>query len=228
MLNKKENKLIDLNNKTINIIVRDSKGNNKYTESIKYNKNIYENLDDIRNYVVKKFNIDICPCCCYDFNTKRNILYNMSKEKYDFIYWKIDFYTLSFKEAFHYTRNNPITVVVIFDLSDGIGGTDSFSLWDRIELLKILISIIVKLKRVYKIKKNPFAELKKIYYIDEELIKAVIILGDEWKIGFITSEEIKYKKIIESTIMRKLGYKKIKNKWKRINEYYININKLFY
>lgn len=34
-----------------------------------------------------------------------------------------------------------------------------------------------------------------------------------WRLGFISTEEFKYKKIIEYSIMRKLGYKKTGDKW---------------
>lgn len=34
-----------------------------------------------------------------------------------------------------------------------------------------------------------------------------------WRLGFISTEEFKHKKIVEYSIMKKLGYKKVGDKW---------------
>ena len=74
-----------------------------------------------------------------------------------------------------------------------------------------------------KIAINPFKELNKEYHVGENMIKETILLGDKWQIGFISSEEIKNKKLIEKSIMRKLGYKKQENNWIKAKEEKFNI-----
>ena len=224
---KDKKNLIYPNDKIINIIVRDINGNNRYLETIKYNEKKHKSLDDIGSYITKKFNSAIGLCCCYDFNTKRNIIYNKTKGNNDFINWKIDFYNLSIKEAFHYTYDNSITVVVL-DFEFGLGGAGELSLLVKIEVFRLIITIIKKIRNILKIVINPFAELNKRYHVDEDLVKATILLGSTWKVGFITTEEIENKKLIETSIMRKLGYKKCKDKWIMINKIYPDIDKLYY
>lgn len=215
--------------KLINIIVRDTKGNNKYSESILYNR--YEksliNLEDIGTYITEKFNSDISPYCCYDFKTRCKILYGKAKENNDFIDWKTDFYNISIKDAFHYIYNTPITIIVI-DSEFGIGNATGLSLLDKIQILQIIISIVKKIYVLIKIAKSPFKELKKKYHVEENMIKETILLGSEWKFGFISVEEIKNKNLIEKSIMKKLGYKKVKSKWVKIKETPFDIDKLYY
>lgn len=224
--------LIYPNKKLINIIVRDINGNNKYSESILYDDYEKElvNLDDVGTYITEKFNSNISPCCCYDFKTKCKILYAKAKENKDFLDWKTDFFRISIREAFHYLHNNPITIIII-DSEYGIGNATGSSLLDKIQILQIIISIIKKIYVFIKIAINPFKELNKEYHVGENMIKETILLGDKWQIGFISSEEIKNKKLIEKSIMRKLGYKKQENNWIKAKEEKFNIydmNKLYY
>lgn len=221
--------LIYPNKKLINIIVRDINGNNKYSESIFYDdceKKLVK-LEDVGNYITEKFNSNISPCCCYDFKTKCKIIYAKAKENNDFIDWKTDFYNISIKDAFHYIYNNPITIIVI-DSEFGIGNATGLSLLDKIQILQIIISIVKKIYVLIKIAKSPFKELKKKYHVEENMIKETILLGSEWKFGFISVEEIKNKNLIEKSIMKKLGYKKVKSKWVKIKETPFDIDKLYY
>lgn len=217
------------NKKRINVIIRDINGNNEYVDTIVYdgNEEKYKSLDDICYYITKKFRSDICPYCCYDFKTRCNILYAKAKEKNDFIDWKIDFYSLPIKTVFHYRCNKPITIIVI-NSESRIGCTGGLSLFDTVTMLSFIIE---KMKRLYvliKISKNPFSELDKEYHIGEDIIKATILLGNKWKFGFISSEKIQNKKLIEKSIMKKLGYKKYRNYWIKTKEENFIIEKLFY
>ncbi len=221
--------LIYPNKKLINIIVRDINGNNKYSESILYDdceKKLVK-LEDVGNYITEKFNSNISPCCCYDFKTKCKILYAKAKENNDFIDWKIEFYNISIKDAFRYVHNNPITIIVI-DSEFGIGSATGLSLLDKIQILQIIISIVKKIYVLIKIAINPFKELNKKYHVEENMIKETILLGQQWKIGFISSEEIKNKKLIEKSIMKKLGYKLKESNWIKEKKENFNIDKLYY
>ena len=221
--------LIYPNKKLINIIVRDINGNNKYSESILYDdceKKLVK-LEDVGNYITEKFNSNISPCCCYDFKTKCKILYAKAKENNDFIDWKIEFYNISIKDAFRYVHNNPITIIVI-DSEFGIGSATGLSLLDKIQILQIIISIVKKIYVLIKIAINPFKELNKKYHVEENMIKETILLGQQWKMGFISSEEIKNKKLIEKSIMKKLGYKLKESNWIKEKKENFNIDKLYY
>ena len=221
--------LIYPNKKLINIIVRDINGNNKYSESILYDdceKKLVK-LEDVGNYITEKFNSNISPCCSYDFKTKCKILYAKAKENNDFIDWKIEFYNISIKDAFRYVHNNPITNIVI-DSEFGIGSATGLSLLDKIQILQIIISIVKKIYVLIKIAINPFKELNKKYHVEENMIKETILLGQQWKIGFISSEEIKNKKLIEKSIMKKLGYKLKESNWIKEKKENFNIDKLYY
>ena len=221
--------LIYPNKKLINIIVRDINGNNKYSESILYDdceKKLVK-LEDVGNYITEKFNSNISPCCCYDFKTKCKILYAKAKENNDFIDWKIEFYNISIKDAFRYVHNNPITIIVI-DSEFGIGSATGLSLLDKIQILQIIISIVKKIYVLIKIAINPFKELNKKYHVEENMIKETILLGQQWKIGFISSEEIKNKKLIEKSIMKKLGYKLKESNWIKEKKENFSIDKLYY
>lgn len=221
--------LIYPNKKLINIIVRDINGNNKYSESILYDdceKKLVK-LEDVGNYITEKFNSNISPCCCYDFKTKCKILYAKAKENNDFIDWKIEFYNISIKDAFRYVHNNPITIIVI-DSEFGIGSATGLSLLDKIQILQIIMSIVKKIYVLIKIAINPFKELNKKYHVEENMIKETILLGQQWKMGFISSEEIKNKKPIEKSIMKKLGYKLKESNWIKEKKENFNIDKLYY
>ena len=221
--------LIYPNKKLINIIVRDINGNNKYSESILYDdceKKLVK-LEDVGNYITEKFNSNISPCCCYDFKTKCKILYAKAKENNDFIDWKIEFYNISIKDAFRYVHNNPITIIVI-DSEFGIGSATGLSLLDKIQILQIIMSIVKKIYVLIKIAINPFKELNKKYHVEENMIKETILLGQQWKMGFISSEEIKNKKLIEKSIMKKLGYKLKESNWIKEKKENFNIDKLYY
>ena len=221
--------LIYPNKKLINIIVRDINGNNKYSESILYDdceKKLVK-LEDVGNYITEKFNSNISPCCCYDFKTKCKILYAKAKENNDFIDWKIEFYNISIKDAFRYVHNNPITIIVI-DSEFGIGSATGLSLLDKIQILQIIISIVKKIYVLIKIAINPFKELNKKYHVEENMIKETILLGQQWKMGFISSEEIKNKKLIEKSIMKKLGYKLKESNWIKEKKENFSIDKLYY
>ena len=60
------------------------------------------------------------------------------------------------------------------------------------------------------------------------MIKETILLGQQWKIGFISSEEIKNKKLIEKSIMKKLGYKLKESNWIKEKKENFSIDKLYY
>ena len=184
-------------------------------------------LEDVGNYITEKFNSNISPCCCYDFKTKCKILYAKAKENNDFIDWKIEFYNISIKDAFRYVHNNPITIIVI-DSEFGIGSATGLSLLDKIQILQIIISIVKKIYVLIKIAINPFKELNKKYHVEENMIKETILLGQQWKMGFISSEEIKNKKLIEKSIMKKLGYKLKESNWIKEKKENFSIDKLYY
>ena len=206
-------------NKRINILLKDTNDNIIYAETIEYNENKHKSCLDIANYISNKFKYKPGLCCNYDETTISNYIYNNAKTNWDFINWEINLDNIDIKEAFKGQADNSITVTMI-NVPYGLGNTGNFPISELLELLIAIIKTIFWVVRYYKIVKNPYKKLQEKYHINKGFINRTISLGNSWECGFISKDEFEFKKTIEKSIMKKLGYKKKETKWIKVNETY--------
>lgn len=199
--------------KRINIILKDTYGNIIYAETMDYNEKKHKSCSDIANYISNKFDYRPGLCCNYDETTKINYIYNDAKANGDFINWKIDFNNVDIKDAFKGQPDNSITVTIV-NVPYGLGNSGSFAPSEVITLIKVVIWIVKYCIYVM----NPYKKLREHYHKEKEFINRTILLGDTWKYGFISNENFEFKKTVEKSIMKKLGYKNKNNCWKKINK----------
>lgn len=205
--------------KRINIILKDTKDNIIYTETIEYNEKKYKTCIDIANYISTKFDYKPGLCCNYDDTTQSNYIYNDAKINKDFINWKIDFNSIDIKDAFKGQVDNSITLIMI-NVPYGLGNAGGFTLSELFGLLITLGKIITWIIRYFRTIRNPYKKLHEKYHRDKVFIDRTISLGNTWKCGFISNDEFEFKKTIEKSIMKKLGYKKKETNWIKVNETY--------
>lgn len=194
---------------TINIIVKNEFGEICYVTTLKYNSKKMKDFDDIVSFVIRTLRWPKSVFCDYDAKTKQRIIVNDSMNKTGQLDWKIDFSKLKFKEVSRSNANSSITVIAVcYPVSVGLGSGIGEVLTCA-EFLKIIFSIALRL--YYYI--FPYKLLSKKYNFSKLFIMDTIKHCKTWRLGFISTEEFKYKKMIEYSIMRKLGYKKTGDKW---------------
>ena len=194
---------------TINIIAKEGSGKICYVKMLKYDSEKMKNFDDVTSFIMKTLKWPKSVFCDYDVDTKQYIIVSNSISRNGQLDWKIDFRKLNFNEVFRFSENPSITVVAVcYPVSLGLGaGVGEVLTW--VEFLKIIFSIAIQL--YYYI--FPYKLLSKKYGFSRSFIVGTISRCRAWRLGFISTEEFKYKKIIEYSIMRKLGYKKTGDKW---------------
>ena len=194
---------------TINIIAKEGSGKICYVKMLKYDSEKMKNFDDVTSFIMKTLKWPKSVFCDYDVDTKQYIIVSNSISRNGQLDWKIDFRKLNFNEVFRFSENPSITVVAVcYPVSLGLGaGFGEVLTW--VEFLKIIFSIAIQL--YYYI--FPYKLLSKKYGFSRSFIVGTISRCRAWRLGFISTEEFKYKKIIEHSIMKKLGYKKTGDKW---------------
>lgn len=194
---------------TINIIVKNEFGEICYVKTLKYDPKKMKDFDDIVSFVISTLKWPKSVFCDYDAKTKQRIIVNDSMNKTGQLDWKIDFSKLEFKEVSRFNANSSITIIAVcypvsVGLGSGIGEVLTFA-----EFLKIIFSMVLRL--YYYI--FPYKLLSKKYNFSKLFIMDTIKHCKTWRLGFISTEEFKHKKIVEYSIMKKLGYKKVGDKW---------------
>lgn len=194
---------------TINIIAKEESGKICYVKMLEYDSKKMKNFDDVTSFIMKTLKWPKSVFCDYDVDTKQYIIVSNSISRNGQLDWKIDFRKLNFNEVFRFSENPSITVVAVcYPVSLGLGaGVGEVLTW--VEFLKIIFSIAIQL--YYYI--FPYKLLSKKYGFSRSFIVGTISRCRAWRLGFISTEEFKYKKIIEHSIMKKLGYKKTGDKW---------------
>lgn len=194
---------------TINIIAKEESGKICYVKMLKYDSKKMKNFDDVVSFIMKTLKWPKSVFCDYDVDTKQYIIVSNSISRSGKLDWKIDFSKLNFKEVFRFSENPSVTVIAAcYPVSLGVGaGVGEVLTW--VEFLKIIFSIAIQL--YYYI--FPYKLLSKKYGFSKLFIVGTISRCRAWRLGFISTEEFKYKKIIEHSIMKKLGYKKTGNRW---------------
>ena len=194
---------------TINIIVKNEFGEICYAITLKYDPKKMKDFDDIVSFVISTLKWPKSVFCDYDAKTKQRIIVNDSMNKTGQLDWKIDFRKLKFKEVSRSNANSSITVIAVcYPVPVGLG----FGIGEVLtcaEFLKIIFSMFLRL--YYYI--FPYKLLSKKYNFSNLFIMDTITHCKTWRLGFISTEEFKHKKIVEYSIMKKLGYKKVDDKW---------------
>ena len=198
---------------TINIIAKEESGKVYYVETIKYDPEEMKDFDDIVSFIIKTLKWPKSVFCDYDVDTKQRILVNNSISKIGQLDWKINFNKLNFKEVFSFSEISSITVIALcYPVPLGLGSGVS----EVLTCVEFFKSILLMIQRLYYYI-FPYKLLSKKYGFSKLFIVGTITRCGIWRLGFISTEEFKYKKMIEHSIMRKLGYKKAGGKWMNDN-----------
>ena len=202
--------------KTINIIAENPYGKTIYAESVCYDSKKYKKLEDISEYIKKKLKWPDCVICKYDNYTQQSMLVCDAISKNGSINWLLPFWEIDIIDAFGKTSDDMISVIAVcFEWTPGLGaGPDTILaliefLKAFIEFLKILGYLFFAVYYFF----FPYKLLLKKYKVNEIFVKDTIKIRTEWDKGFISIDNFRYKNVIEYSIMKKLGYKKVGDKW---------------
>lgn len=212
----------------LNVIIRDFDNLVVNLYNIKFNKKIID-LEELSNYLNSKFSSEgLFFSCEYDIECKKKYLYELSK-----INGKLnldtDFQYLTFKQYYKVTKKSPLTITG-FLVGGGAGGPGMlqglqtfFFIRDVIVLFSTIFYVIILLVL-------PFRKIKKKYGYGKNFVGDIINSQEEWAFGFFDMKRIKFNKLLEFSVMHKLGYK-LKNKiWikNQIFDFTENYNKYDY
>lgn len=197
------------NTSIINIIAKNSYGETLYVESISKNLSKYTNINDIGKYIEEKLKWPKCTICRYDKVTQQLLLVYDAVAKKGEIDWNLDTSSIHIDQAVERMDDGIVTIIVIcFEGCVGLGCAPE-SIVTMIEFLRLLAYPILAVYNYI----FPFHIMSKKYKISKDFIKDTITIRKNWNVGFISVEDFCYKKIIERSIMKKLGYRKIGQKW---------------
>lgn len=202
----------------INLIIRNQDNLVKSVETIDFNKKKFNDCDSFYDFFngYYKPEIDRVNRCrlgySVDFDNESKIEYlsclAKKKEKFDL---SIGLYDITFEDYFKVTKNKPLTLNLKACVT-GIGDAGTFleffellsSVW---KIAKFIFFFIV----FFLIYFFPFFFIRKNHYYGKNFIISVITRKDNWNYGFLKSDKISFNKVLEYSIMKKLGYK-LKNK----------------
>lgn len=212
----------------INIIVRNEKNLVEDLVSLKYDSKKFKNFNMVSEYLQKKYKKK-CEYyeCEYDIECKKEYIYCLTKKNKS-IDLDIDFSELEFEEYYRITKTDTLTINSVRG-SGGIGAVEEI-----IKILEILIFLWSLLKNFINLIKSllvyffPFYNIKKEYDYGKNFICDIILKSENWNYGFLNLEKIKFKKLLEKSIMRKLGYELKNKKWVSgvmCSDVYRNLNK---
>lgn len=142
-----------------------------------------------------------------DDQTEKNMIIFYAKKNHK-INWFIDYEKIKLKNYFTASNRNEI-------FFNAVGGYGSASGFEWLEIISKIIKVIFFiLKNLYKILRVlSYKKMEKYTSRSKEFIVDVIKSSEKWSCGFITSENFKFKKIVEYFIMKDLGYKRKKGFW---------------
>lgn len=194
---------------TINIITKEESGKVYYVKALKYDPKKMKDFDDVIAFIIKTLKWPKSVYCNYDAKTIQCIIKNDALNKTGQLDWKINFSKLKFKDAFRLNGNSPITIVAVcYPVAIGLGSGIDEEL-GYVELSKIIFSII----RCLYYCVFPYKLLLRKYNFSRLFIADTIKQCEVWRLGFISTEEFRYKKIVEYSIMKKLRYNKVGDRW---------------
>ena len=196
----------------INIIAKNTFGETIYVESIKYASDI-TSFKEISEHVKKKLGWPEYIQCGYDRKTRQLITVSQAELTDGKINWSLNFNAINFDDAFAATHSQPITVITICHKEGGGLGGGIGTVSAIVDLSIKTAKIIGYLALAIYYYKKPYKLLAKRYGLDKSYVIDTIKQRQKWGTGFISIEEFRYKQVIETSIMRRLGYKKIGKEW---------------
>lgn len=170
---------------------------------IKKNKNI--RVLELKDYINEKDFFGGSIELFFDDNYKKYIISNYGRRSQK-INWRFDFNKLKLAELFEVLNVDEIMIEAVYDETGDESGVDPLSIIDTIKFIWNLIKNI-KLYLAYK-------SIEKHSGYSKDFIERVILLNNNWKLGFLfgSNEKSKIKK--EKLIMQSLKYKLEDNYWK--------------
>lgn len=212
----------------LNVIIRDFDNLVVNLYNIKFNKKIID-LEELSNYLNSKFSSEgLFFSCEYDIECKKKYLYELSK-----INGKLnldtDFQYLTFKQYYKVTKKSPLTITG-FLVGGGAGGPGMLQGLQTFFFIKDVVVLFSNIFYVIILLIFPFRKIKKKYSYGKNFVCDIINNQEEWAFGFFDMKRIKFNKLLEFSVMHKLGYK-LKNKiWikNQIFDFTENYNKYDY
>lgn len=192
----------------INIIVKTPYGDTIYVKTLVHNSEHVRSIEHIHAILEKELKWPKTIMLQYARDTQQALLVYEAQRKNGKIDWSLNFETLDLPTAFNATGGAPVNVIAVcYEVDVGLGAIDTE------KALSTIFQSIRAFSYMARDYFSPFRALSKKYDISEEYIKETINRSKVWGVGFITTDNLKHQKIIEDSIMRKLGYQKIDKQW---------------
>ena len=195
----------------INVIVRDEGYFIKRIFTVKYKKGKYSDLKSFLRYLNDNYKEQYDFIYAeYDIECKKKYLSSLLNKKEE-LELDTDFDSLEFEKYFN-TTDNTLTINTILGLG-GWGcasGSSIFELLSFFFFIRDLILSILSLLRILWVILFPFYQIRKNYGYGKEFLYDVI---SPVKFGFLKLDKIKYNKLLEISVMLRLGYKLKKKMW---------------
>lgn len=197
------------NKKSLNIIAKNPYGETIYAESITKDLNKFKTIEDTGRYLKKKMTWPACVICKYDKSTQQSLLVHDAFSKKGQIDWNLRTEEMNIETAFNASQNHTITIIgICFEKALGLGCTAD-TILNIIDFLKLIAWFFVAIYSYV----FPFRTMHKKYKVNENYVKDTIKISNRWNKGFLSTDNFRHKKIIEYSIMRKLGYRAVDGKW---------------
>lgn len=197
----------------LNVIIRDTNYVIKDVFKIKFDINKFANVQELSEYLKQKYNIiGMFYHCEYEFECKKNYLYCLASQRKK-LTLDVDFNDVEFSKYYKITHNSPLTINCILE-GGGFGAIDDFNLVEFLQTLFFIRDVIVLFSTIFYViilLVLPFRKIKKKYGYGKNFVGDIINSQEEWAFGFFDMKRIKFNKLLEFSVMHKLGYK-LKNK----------------
>ena len=201
----------------INVVVRNSNNLIEKVHSIDYDSKHFNDLESISDYLKENYNVE-CGYyrCAYDIECKKKYIYDLSSKK-KILNLDVDFESLEFSKYYKITKKSQLTINAVLECGGyGAAGGPGIIGWLQILLfIKDVVLLIASIFSFIKIYFFPFKEIKKKYGYGENFIYDILDNQETWQCGVLGLEKIKFKKILEFSVMNKFGYKFENKNWTR-------------
>lgn len=196
--------------KIVNVIVKNPYGDIIYVEAMKCDKKGVKSFEDIRVTIQKRLKWPATIMLGYDLGTQQSLLVYKAQNENGKIDWSLNFNDIDLLSAFCATAGTPVNVVSIcFKRDIGLGAAGIGDVLEFVEVVKLLLCAFFIIHTYI----FPFRVLSKKYGVDESYIRDTIKRSKSWDIGFISTEDFRYKTVVERSVMNKMRYKRIGEKW---------------
>lgn len=213
----------------LNVIIRDTNYVIKDVFKIKFDINKFANVQELSEYLKQKYNImGMFYHCEYEFECKKNYLYCLASQRKK-LTLDVDFNDVEFSKYYKITHNSPLTINCILE-GGGAGGPGMLQVLQMFFFIRDVIVLFSTIFYVIILLVLPFRKIKKKYGYGKNFVGDIINSQEECAFGFFDMKRIKFNKLLEFSVMHKLGYK-LKNKiWikNQIFDFTENYNKYDY